>query len=66
MSDQPSMSGSYRIELLGSNNWVPWKRRISAILRDLSIEEYIEKDSKCPVPADTTRPTDDEKKAAKQ
>jgi hypothetical protein len=33
---------------------------------NLSLEEYIKKDSKYPVPADTTKPTDDEMKAAKQ
>ena len=53
MSEQTtSTSGSYQIELLGPNNWVPWKRRISAILRDLGLEEYIEKDLKCPIARD--------------
>ena len=65
MSEQ-STSGSYRIELLGSNNWVPWKRRISAILRDLGLEEYIEKESKCPEARDPAKPTDDEQKLQKQ
>ena len=42
---QSSGSGGYWIELLGINNWMPWKRRMLAILRDLDLEEYIEKDS---------------------
>ena len=65
MSEQ-STSGSYRIELLGPNNWVPWKRRISAILRDLGLEKFIEKDSKCPKLRDLTNPTEEEKKLLKQ
>ena len=66
MSGQSTTSGSYRIELLESNNWVPWKRRISAILRDQGLEEYIRKDSKCPVAKDTTKVTEEEDKAQKQ
>ena len=58
---QSSGSGGYRIELLGINNWMPWKRRMLAILRDLDLEEYIEKDSQHPVPKDISDPTDDEK-----
>ena len=68
MSEQieQSTSGSYQIELLGPNNWVPWKRRISAILRDLGLEEFIEKDSKCPEAKDPAKPTDEEVKLQKQ
>ena len=65
MSEQ-STSGSYRIELLGSNNWVPWKRRISAILRDLGLEEYIEKDSMPPEAVNPASPTEEEVKVLKQ
>ena len=63
---EQSTSRSYRIELLGPNNWVPWKRRISAILRDLGLEEYIEKDLKCPIVRDPANPTEEEGKAQKQ
>src|ERR1700684_3745686 len=38
-----------------------WKHRMLAILRDLDLEEYIEKDSRPPVPKDISDPTDDEK-----
>ncbi|PFH44707.1 hypothetical protein AMATHDRAFT_167602, partial [Amanita thiersii Skay4041] len=33
--------GPYRIEMLQGHNWVPWKRRMSAILRDQGLEKYI-------------------------
>ncbi|KAJ3543106.1 hypothetical protein NMY22_g3260 [Coprinellus aureogranulatus] len=39
-------SSGYRIELLKANNWMPWKQRMLAILRDLGLEKYIEADSK--------------------
>ena len=48
MSEQTTR-GSYRIKLLGSNNWMPWKCQMQAILRDLGIEEYIEENSAPPV-----------------
>ena len=51
---------------MGTNNWVPWKRRISAILRDLGLEEYIEKDSKYPVARDPAKLNEEEEKLQKQ
>ena len=48
MSEQTTR-GSYCIKLLGSNNWMPWKCQMQAILRDLGIEEYTEKNSVPPV-----------------
>ena len=42
MSENTS-SGSYRIELLKNDNWMPWKRRMLAILRDQGLEKYIDK-----------------------
>ena len=48
MSEQTT-GGSYRIKLLGSNNWMPWKCQMQTILRDLGIEEFIEQDSTPPV-----------------
>ena len=48
MSEQTT-GGSYCIELLGSNNWMPWKCQMQAILRDLGIEEFIEEESTPPV-----------------
>jgi hypothetical protein len=38
-----SGSGSYWINLLKADNWMPWKRRMLAILRDQGLEKYIEK-----------------------
>src|SRR5271168_1544274 len=63
MSEQTTASGTggYRIELLGSNNWMPWKRRMLAILRDLNLEDYIEKESTSPVAKEPGNPTDVEK-----
>src|SRR5271168_789814 len=63
MSEQTTTSGNggYQIELLGSNNWMPWKRRMLAILRDLDLEEYIEKESASPIAKDPTKPTNVEK-----
>ena len=49
MLEQTTTGGSCCIELLGSNNWMPWKCQMQAILRDLGIEEYIEEDSVLPV-----------------
>src|SRR5271154_4859471 len=61
MSEQTTSGGGYRIELLRGNNWMPWKRCMLAILRDLNLEEYIEKDSTSPVAIDPAKPTDVEK-----
>ena len=58
---QTTSNGSYRMELLGANNWMPWKRRMLAVLRDQNLEEYIDKDSKPLLPADSGGPTDEEK-----
>jgi hypothetical protein len=41
-------SGSYRMEMLKSSNWMPWKRRMLAVLRDLGLEKYIAKDASVP------------------
>ena len=58
MSDyQSSGSGSYRIELLQGDNWLPWKRRMLAILRDQGLEKYVEKDTVMPVAAIPSAPT---------
>ena len=53
-------SGSYRIELLKGNNWLPWKRRMLAVLRDQGLETYVEKSSVAPAPKDPQRPTKEE------
>lgn len=38
-------SGSYRMELLKAGNWLPWKRRMLAVLRDLGLEKYVMEDA---------------------
>jgi hypothetical protein len=67
MSDEIThMSGSYRMELLKGNNWMPWKRHMLAVLRDLGLETYLDKDSKAPVAADPMKPMKEEKEAEKK
>ena len=56
MSDKYT-TGSYRIELLKADNWMPWKRRMLAVFRDLGLEKYIAKDAKALESADVTKPT---------
>ena len=48
MSEDRISVGSYRIEPLKAQNWMPWKRRMQAIFVDLGLEKYIEKDAKPP------------------
>ena len=62
MSEGYSSSG-YRIELLKGDNWVPWKCRMLAVLRDLNLEKYIEPTAMSPTPEDPTKPTKDETEA---
>jgi hypothetical protein len=52
MSDETTTytSGSYRMEMLRGNNWMPWKRRMLAVLRDQQLDMYIESDAKPPTP----------------
>jgi hypothetical protein len=59
MSENYSSSG-YRIEHLKSDNWVPWKRRILAVLRDLGLEKYIEGTAMSPIAANQIEPTKEE------
>jgi hypothetical protein len=52
MSDEYSTGGGYQYELLKADNWMPWKRRMLAVFRDLGLEKYIAKDAKAPESAD--------------
>ena len=45
------------MELLKAHNWMPWKRRMLAVLRDLGLEKYIAKDARAPESADKANPT---------
>src|ERR1700761_371281 len=53
---------STRIELLNEENWMPWKRRISVILRDNELEGFVDGTEAVPTVADPTAPTANEKK----
>jgi hypothetical protein len=52
---------STRIELLNEENWMPWKRRIMAILRDNELEGYVDGTEAYPTVVDLTTPTTSEK-----
>jgi len=65
MSDEYT-TGSYRIELLKADNWMPWKRRMLAVFRDLGLDKYIERDAKAPESADVNKPTKEELEAQKK
>jgi len=48
------------MELLKADNWMPWKQRMLAVLRDLGLEKYVEKTAKFPESADTSAPSTQE------
>jgi len=55
---------SFRIEpLSGPENWMPWKRRMTAIFRELELVELIADTAKAPEARVPSAPTEDEKKA---
>jgi uncharacterized protein YaeQ len=67
MSDESKFTSRlYRIELLKGNNWMPWKRRMLAVLWYLGLETHIEESSKLPVAADPSKLTKDETEAIKK
>ncbi len=59
MSDT-TPSSLFRIELLQEHNWVPWKRRVTAILRERALLKYADGTLKKPIPADAKAPTAEE------
>ncbi|KAF9540408.1 hypothetical protein CPC08DRAFT_650907, partial [Agrocybe pediades] len=58
-----SGSGGYKIELLKATNWMPWKRRMLAVLRDLGLEKYVAPDATIPGSAIPSNPTPEEEAA---
>ena len=54
------------MEMLKAQNWMPWKRQMLAVLRDLGLEKYIAADAKIPESADTSKPTAEELEAQKK
>ena len=65
MSDEYT-TGSYRMEMLKSSNWMPWKRRMLAVLRDLGLEKYIAEDAKPPESAKGETPSEETLKAIEE
>ncbi|KAJ3509513.1 hypothetical protein NLJ89_g5184 [Agrocybe chaxingu] len=65
MSDDYT-SGSYRMELLKATNWMPWKRRMLAVLVDLGLDSYIAEGAAPPGSADPKSPTNAEAAALKK
>ena len=51
------------MELLKAHNWMPWKRRMLAVIMDLGLEQYVAEDAKRPGSAKAGEPTDAEIKA---
>lgn len=43
------------MELLKANNWMPYTRRMLAVLRDLGLEKYNAKDATAPGSADPNK-----------
>jgi gag-polypeptide of LTR copia-type len=67
MSEESSYtSGLYQMELLKAHNWMPWKQRMLAVLRDLGLEKYIAKDAKSPESADRANLTTAEQEEQKR
>src|ERR1700754_840575 len=60
-TDTPS--SLFRIELLREDNWIPWKRRVTAILRERGLLKYVEGTVTKPSAADPTQPTTAETQA---
>src|SRR6266704_2146920 len=65
MSDKYT-GGTYRIELLKASNWMPWKRQMMAIFRDLGLEKHVEKGAVPPGSVDPQHPTTAEQKEQKK
>jgi len=62
MSEETSI-GNYRMELLKAHNWMPWKRRMLAVLMDLGLDSYIEEGAKRPESNIPRKPTSEELEA---
>jgi hypothetical protein len=66
MSGDTVNVGGFRIEALrGPENWMPWKRRMIAIFRELELYELISETAKAPEPKAPSAPTEEEQKAIK-
>ena len=54
------------MEMLKASNWMPWKRRMLAVLRDLGLEKYIAADAKFPESANRSKATAEEAEAQRK
>ena len=54
------------MELLKGHNWILWKWCMLAVLWNLGLGKYIEKDANPPEATDKANPTCDEKEAEKK
>ena len=59
-------SGGYQMEMLKASNWMPWKRQMLAVLRDLGLEKYIAADAKLLESANRLKPTVEEIEAQRK
>jgi transposase InsO family protein len=53
----------FKIEQLDATNWLAWKQRTLAILRERKLIQYVDGTKPMPIPANKASPTDDEKEA---
>ena len=65
MSDsREAPSSLYRIELLREDNWLPWKRRITGILRDRNLLKFVDGTAKKPEVSDPMKDGEEAKVTA--
>jgi hypothetical protein len=62
-ADMSLTASGYRIELLRADNWIPWKRRMTGILKERGLLGIVDGTKKRPVPITPSVPTDDEQTA---
>ncbi|KAJ3521915.1 hypothetical protein NMY22_g12109 [Coprinellus aureogranulatus] len=60
-TDSSAVSGAYRLEPLNATNWMPWKRRMEAVLREQDLHKYI---TEAGGKAEKARPSDKDAAAA--
>lgn len=60
MSAPQAPSAYYRIDPLKGDNWLQWKRRVLAVMRDRGLLSVMDGTEKCPVAADPDKPTANE------
>jgi transposase InsO family protein len=66
MSTFSDISQILRIEQLREDNWFSWKRRITAIMREIGLDGLLDGTVPKPEPKDKDKPSEDEKKAIQE